>query len=103
MIIWKRTANIHDGKAMEAFAWAVKVASWANQKYPGTKMQVIRNVGGPLYQVHWTATYDSLASWEKAWKQIEADDEYRALLAEVRQQGALVGVSVVDSLSEVIA
>jgi hypothetical protein len=103
MIVWVRTANIHDGKMREAFGWAAKVASYTNQKFPGVNVQVTRNIGGPMSQVRWMASYESLASFEKLMRQIESDDGYQALLAEVRQQAALIGPSVVDALYETIA
>ncbi len=103
MITWVRTASIHDGKLREAFTWAAKVASYVNQKVPGMNLQVTRNIGGPVYQVRWISSLESLAAYEKAARQIESDDGYQALLAEVRQQGALIGASVVDSLYETIA
>jgi len=103
MYTWTRTANIHDGKLQDAFVWAVKVMKYINQKYPGTNIYVARNVDGPLYQVRWFATYDSLASYETFRKQIESDEGYRGLLAEIRGQDVLIGTSIVDSLYERIS
>ena len=81
---------------------AVKVAKYSNEKF-GTNIQVARNVGGPVFQVHWVGTYDSLASLEKIWKQIEADQGYQGLVTEVRQQGVFIGTSIVDSLYETVS
>lgn len=53
-----------------------------------------------MYQIHWVSTYQSLADFEKAWKQIEADDGYRALVSEARQQDLFIGTSITDSLYE---
>lgn len=103
MITWVRTANIHDGKIQEAFSWAAKAANYINKKFEGVNVQVARNVGGPIYQVHWVATYQSLASFEKLGKQIESDEGYQGLLAEIRQQAAFIGTSVVDSLYETVS
>jgi len=103
MITWQRTADIHDGKLQETFAWAVKVTKYINQKFPGVNLYTARNVYGPVYQVHWFATYDSLAAYEKLRKQLETDEGYGRLLAEIREQGHLIGASVVDALYEKIA
>ena len=103
MITWVRTANIHDGKINEAFEWAAKVASYINKKFDGANVQVLRNVGGPMYQVHWVGTHDSLAEFERQWKQIESDKGYRNLLTEIRRKGALIGTSVIDSLYESVS
>jgi hypothetical protein len=103
MITFVRTADIHDGKLRQAFTWAAKVASYVNQKFPGSNLQVSRNIGGPINQVRWMSSYESLASFEKIMRQVESDDGYQALLAEVREQGALIGISIVDSLYETIA
>ena len=103
MITWVRKADIHDGKVQEAFSWASKVANYVNKKFEGVNVQVVRNVGGPVNQLRWVSTYESLASFEKMSKTIEADDGYQTLLAEIRQQVAFIGTSVVDSLYETVS
>lgn len=103
MITWVRTADIHDGKLNEAFAWAVKVTAYLNKKFKGADIQVMRNLGGPVYQVHWACNYDSLAAFEEQWKKIENDRGYNNLLSEIRKKGVLIGTSVVDSLYESIS
>ena len=37
MITLATTANVHDGKIRDAFAWAVKASKYINEKF-GTKM-----------------------------------------------------------------
>jgi len=103
MIIWTRTADISPGKIEQAFAWAVKVAAYGNKKYPSVHIQVLRNYTGPVYQLHWIAGHESLAAFEKWRKQLETDEGYRALLAEVREQGALKAEGLADALYEVVA
>ena len=66
-------------------------------------MQVVRNVGGPVYQIHWVSTYDSLAAYDRTIKKIEADEDYQELLAEVREQALFIGTSVSDSLYEAVS
>jgi len=103
MITWVRTAGIQDGKLDEAFGWAVKVAGYINKKFKGANIQVVRNIGGPVYQLHWVGTYETLAAFESQWKQIEGDRGFRSLLTEIRKKRALVGPSVADSLYESIS
>jgi hypothetical protein len=101
MITTVRTANVHDGKIREALAWALKATKFLNEKF-GTNIQVARNVGGPLFQVHWVATYKSLADFERISKQVEADEGYQALVTEGRQQDIFIGTSIVDSIYETV-
>ena len=103
MITWVRTANMHDGKGQDAFAWAVKVAHYVNGKFSGANVQVVRNVGGPVWQVHWVANYESLAAFEEIMKTLEADSGYLELLGEARDQKLFISNSIVDSLYEAIS
>jgi hypothetical protein len=103
MVTWVRSADIHDGKINEAFTWAVKVAAYINKKFKGADVQVMRNVGGALYQVHWVCSYDSMAAYEELWKKVEGDRGYNSLLTEIRKKRALIGTSVVDSFYETVA
>ncbi len=102
MITLIRSATIHDGKLEEAFGWAVKVAGYLNGKFDSVNLQVARNVGGALYQVHWIATGPSLAECWETTQKTEADSGYKDLLAEGRQQGFLIGSSVTDQLLQSI-
>jgi hypothetical protein len=103
MITWVRTAGIQEGKMNEAFTWAVKVAAYLNKKFKGMDVQVMRNVGGPLYQVHWVCNYESLGAFEKRWKEVESDRGYNNLLSQIRKKGAFIGSSVVDSFYESVS
>jgi len=69
----------------------------------GAHVQVLRNIGGPVWQVHWISNYESLAAFEEMRKRIEADEGYLKLLGEGRDQQLLVASSVVDRLYEVIS
>ena len=102
MITFVRTADMNDGKAMAGFAWAVKAANYITENL-GINVQVVRNVGGPVNQVHWIANYESLAEYEAAGKKIENDDGFQGLLAEGMEQGLFSSSSVVDGLYETIS
>ena len=97
MITAVRTANIHDGKANEAVAWAIKTATYVSENL-GVNLQVMRNVGGPVFQLHWVSNYESLAAYEAAMARIEADEGYQGLLAEGRNQGLFIASSIIDNL-----
>jgi len=81
MIYFTRSADIKSGKLKEAFEYAVKIAAYVNENH-GTNFKVLRNVGGVGQQVHWLATYDSLAAYEAASARILADAGYHAVAAE---------------------
>lgn len=98
MITWITSAAINQGKLEEGFQWAVKVANHLNKNIPGHHIQVMRNVEGQRYQVHWIASADSLAAYEEVTKAIEADAGYRELVAEQRQEQLLVASSLIDTL-----
>jgi hypothetical protein len=103
MITSIRTANSQDGKGQAGFAWAVKVANYINGSISGANVQVLRNIGGPTWQVHWVSNYESLAAFEGMMKRFEADEGYRKLLGEARDQQLFVASSVVDRLYEAIS
>jgi hypothetical protein len=103
MITWVRTANIHDGKAQDAFAWAIKVAKYVSANFSEANVQVLRNIGGLVWQVHWVANYESLAAFEEVMKKVEADSGYVELLGEARDQNLFISSSIVDSLYEAIS
>ena len=103
MITLVRTANIHDGKAGEAFTWAIKTVNSVNANIEGVNVQVLRNVGGPTFQLHFVSTYESLAAYDEATKRLEADAGYQELIAEARAAGLFIASSIVDHLYETIA
>lgn len=102
MITNVRSATIQQGVPVEsAFEWAVKVAMYVNQTF-GTNVQVQRNLTGPLYQVHWVNTLESLAQVEEIGQKLQADQGYASLLADAREQGLFVTASIEDHLYQSI-
>ena len=81
MIYNVRSGEILDGKMAAAMEFAVKVASYVNANYPGLNVQVLRNVSGLVNQVHWVASYESLAALEEANAEINADPGYQEIVA----------------------
>ena len=103
MITQVRTATVHDGKLPEAVEFGLKVVALLNDKVPELSAQLVRNVGGPLYELHWVSTTETLASYDDVSKRIEADEGYQELVAEIRQAGVFVASSLVDRLYETIS
>ena len=97
MITFTRTASIRQGKLEPAFEWAVRVAMVMKQNL-GQDLQVHRNVTGSIFQVHWSATFDSLAAFEAISTKMGEDEGYLALLAEQREQEYLDTSSIQDRL-----
>ncbi|RME99361.1 MAG: hypothetical protein D6768_15200 [Chloroflexi bacterium] len=58
----------------------------------------MRNVGGPVWQIHWVGNYESLAAYEETMKAIEQDAGYLDLIGEAREQNLFISSSIVDRL-----
>lgn len=93
------TADIHDGKLADAFAWAAKAAGYVSKQL-GTNLQIARNIGGLLYQVHFVSTFASLAEFEQFSNKLQADPGYQELVTQARQEELLIGRSIVTHLYE---
>jgi hypothetical protein len=81
MITWMRSAVINHGKRAGGIEWALKISDYVNDTF-GTNISVHGNVAGPINQIHWVATYESLAAFEKVAGRIIQDEGYNQLLAE---------------------
>ena len=103
MITTVRSASISPGKIDEGFAFAVEIAHYINENLPGTTVQVLRNIGGKMAQVHWVSTYESLAAYEAYWTKLENDAGFKEKLAEARGNELYVADSIVDSLYQTIS
>ena len=102
MITFVRSAAIHDGKLADAFALAAKITDYIRTHYEGMNIEVSRNVGGPVFELHFVSTTESLTAYEDLNKRLEADEGYQAILNEVRQAGVFVGTSLTDRLYETV-
>jgi len=96
VVYFVRTASIRAGKAKEALAWAAQIATYVNQKHPGFNVQVLHNVAGPLNQIHWVGTCESLAAFEQIFMKLQTDPSYEALVAGAPE--LFVEGSAVDNL-----
>jgi hypothetical protein len=97
MITQVHTADIRDGKAMAAIEQGLKLANYLNENF-GTNVQLMGNVAGPTYQLHWFVNFESLAAFEEMNAKVNADPGYHQLLAEAYEQELWFGNSVVDNL-----
>jgi hypothetical protein len=79
------------------------VPLYVNEKFADANVQLVRNIGGPVWQVHWVANYESLATFEEVMKRVEADSGYLELLGEARDQKLFISSGTVDSLYEAIS
>ena len=73
------TAKAAPGKLPAAMEWAMKVTEWSNKTY-ATGTEVLNNIGGDAWTIHWVAKFDSLAQYEETAAKFQADEEYQALL-----------------------
>jgi hypothetical protein len=97
MVTFTRSARINEGKLEAAFEWAVKVAMVIKQNI-GQDLQVHRSITGSPFEVHWSATFESLAAFETASAKMTADEGYIALLEEQREQRYLDTSTIEDRL-----
>jgi hypothetical protein len=97
MITWKRSANINHGKHVAAIAWAHKVSAYVNDNF-STNITVNGNVAGPVNQIHWIGTFESLASFEEITGQISSDAGYAQLLEESSEANFFDTESFEDTL-----
>ena len=97
MITWVRSANINTGKRDGAIEWALRISAYVGDTF-GTNVNVQGNVAGPYNQIHWVATYDSLAALEKASARFFQDDGYLSLLAESTAAGFFDTHSINDAI-----
>jgi hypothetical protein len=101
MITWVRTAEIRDGKRLEAVQWALKTAAYVNETFD-LNVTVQSNVSGQLNQLHWVATYESMADFEEASSKIFEDAGYQQLAREATEQQLYFGSSLNDSFYRTI-
>jgi hypothetical protein len=79
MIYMMRTMTIQQAKYAEVFQWAVRVARFSNEHYPELNLQILRNVSGSCYQVHWLVGCKSLAVFKETYDRVHADPGYQEL------------------------
>jgi hypothetical protein len=95
------SAQIAEGKRQEAVAWALKIAAYNNQRFPGTNVQILRNINGYQDRLHYMEVYESMAALEAADQALETDEALQALVKE--SQGLFVPGSTQRNLYQVLS
>jgi hypothetical protein len=91
MIYATRTVKISRMSNFQpAVEWGVKLAAYLNEKF-GTDYQCLHRISGEGLQLHWVATYDSLAVMEEHVTARNSDEGYAGFLAEMLEQELFAG------------
>ena len=91
MVYLVRSARAQQGRSQAALPWAFEVATYLNENYPQVNVKVLRNISGPIDQVHWVARYESLAALEETRNTMAKDETYQKLV------GAFQSIFVLES------
>lgn len=84
MIYRARTLNLTRSKISEAHALMLKAAAYLNENFPDITVEVLRNIGGPVNQIHMVTSCASLAVLEEYEAERQLDVGWLALLEEWR-------------------
>lgn len=88
MIYRVRTLTLTRAKVTEAHALILKVAAYVNENFPGVTVEILRNVGGPVHQIHMITCCASLEDLEEYEEEWQLDTDWLALLEEWRRLDA---------------
>jgi hypothetical protein len=91
MVYLVRSARAQQGRAQAALPFIVGVANYLKEHYPEVSVEVLRNINGPIHQVHLVVRYESLAVLEATRDKLDNDDDYQELV------GAFQSIFVLDS------
>ena len=75
-----RSSSVARGKAADAAKWAVELANYLNENYPGQNIRAHVEWFGSAGTIHWTGEYESLAVWETSVGKTTGDAAWAALL-----------------------
>jgi hypothetical protein len=78
---WMRTAQIRDGKFMEAIAWSKEIVGYCEKKLGIPKIHTWLDSFGALGTMRWTIDFADLGAIEKVQQQLMTDPDYWRLLA----------------------
>jgi hypothetical protein len=97
-IRWMRSAQIANGKMMEALAWAKETAGYVEKKV-GSKVEVWMDAFGNVGTVRWSADFTDFAAVEKAQLAIMTDQGYHQLVEKAFKNGLYLDGQSVDIVS----
>ena len=75
---FERTADVAPGKGQEAMAFAAEVSDYVSERWVNVSWGF--EVGGQVGRVHWFATYDDMAQFEKTTGESLADPGYTEIM-----------------------
>jgi hypothetical protein len=79
-VIFVRKAQALPGKEVEAIKFGTEIAKMVAD-IVGVEVIVGQQIGGPIGQIGWRATYADMAVFEKAMSKINANEPYRQHIA----------------------
>lgn len=79
-VVFVRKAQALPGKETEAIKFGAEIAKMV-ANIVGVEVMVGQQVGGPIGQIGWRATYADMAAFEKAMGKILANEPYRQHIA----------------------
>lgn len=88
MIYRVRTLNLTRTKVSEAHALILKLAAYVNENFPGITVEILRNVGGPVHQIHLITCCASLEDLEEYEEERQLDTDWLAWVEEWRRLDA---------------
>ena len=88
MIYRVRTLNLTRTKVSEAHTLILKLAAYVNENFPGVTVEILRNVGGPVHQLHLITCCASLEDLEEYEEERQLDRDWLAWLEEWRRLDA---------------
>jgi hypothetical protein len=75
-----RTAQIRDGKFLEAIAWGKETAAYAEKKFGTAKIGTWIDCFGDLGTIRWTVEFPDMGALDKAQVALLADADYWKLI-----------------------
>ena len=69
----------------------------------GLDIQLMGNVAGKVNQLHWVATFESLAELEASMGKLGSNSDYEAMVADAAAQGLFATGSFSDSIYRTLA
>jgi hypothetical protein len=79
-VVFVRKAQALPGKEAEAIRFGAEIAKMVAD-IVGVEVIVGQQVGGPIGQIGWQATYADMATFEKAMSKLLANEPYRQHIA----------------------
>ena len=76
MFVVIRSLSVAAGQEPAARQWAIDVADYLNQKFPGHNIRAYREWFGTNGRIYWTGENTSLADVEQSWRDWESDPGY---------------------------